>query len=1855
MLRLRHFLSLLLVFLFAPISWGQVNAFDDDFLVNENEVWTGNLGENDIVPIGQTATFSVVEGPNFGSFNFTTGGNFQYTPPLNQFGFRDSIYYQVCANNVCDIAGVEFYVIFRNTIPFAGNDFFSVEFNTPRIANVTNNDGDPDSITDPIDTSLDWFKFTNPTNGIVNVFAIDGTFTYTPNSGYIGNDSFQYYVVDHCGLYAIATVNLTVVGPNQNPTASDQTITALSEDVVYSGSLLPLVSDPENDAITFSVTNPPASGSLQLNSNGSYTYSPQPNFTGTVSFTFNACDVVGQCDQGIVTLTINNVDNDPPQLVNDSKILNEDSTGLITASTNDFDDTGVLTYSIFSQPSNGTVALINANGQFSYTPVANFFGLDSFVIQACDGVNCATSIVNVQVNGVNDAPTALPFTLTLNEDSNSSGTINTVTDAEPNALVYSTPGGNAISGLVINSNGTFNYTAPANYFGTQTINIQGCDPQGLCAGSTFTIIVNSLNDLPIAASDTYSINEDQPLSGNLSNGEYDVEGGSLTYTTTQVASNGLLNLSSNGQFTYSPNTNWFGTETININVCDSQNGCTGTQLIITVASVNDLPTTSPANLSANEDNALTGTLSSFAFDVETTALIYSLQTQPASGTFNLSSNGSYTFTPSINFNGTLSASYQVCDASNACVSGIITINVASVNDAPVASNFSINLNEDQTSSGVVAGISDVDHSTLVITITSGAQNGNFTLSNNGTYNYVPNANYFGSESITYNVCDPLGLCASGTLSIQIASVEDLPQAMGESLAVIEGNLLTGNLSTNDFDGDGDLLSYSALGVAQNGTLVLNTNGSFSFLPNDGFLGSESVGYLVCDGNGNCASATLNIDVLTSNTGPSVVSSAFTIDEDETLSSSLLEFVTDAEGGIFTFITLEAPAQGSIQWLSNGNFVFTPSQNFYGNDSFTYRVCDNGLLCAEATVSITIQPVNDAPVVSAITYVAFEDMSASENIGEYDFDIENEAISYQLISSPAHGIGTLNENGVLEYTPNANYNGFDLISYQACDASGACTLSELEILVLSVNDNPIAQPDFITIQEDESAIGIIEDLVTDADNESLFFGTMISPSNGMLVIQNNGNYTYTPNGNFSGADQFTYLVCDGTGICDTATIQVTVASVNDAPTAVNDSLTINEEETIELNLAANDFEIENQLMSYELEGISSLGNISLSTQGVLYFEANENTFGTESLTIHVCDSEGLCSESEVLITINPINDLPTISLEAFSLEEDSQISIDLANYVSDIEGSPLNFALAGNAENGMIEFSQAGIVSYIPYENYFGNDAVAFTVCDTENGCTEGVIEFNITSVNDEPESQNSQITLSEDSATEGNFNELVSDADGEDLFFTILQNTQNGTFIASFDGSFVYAPTANFFGWDTLSYMACDASGACDSSIISFEITFVNDLPIINSEGVQIIINNTVSGTVADNDIELDFETLVYTMLEDNSGGTFLLQSDGSYTYTPANDTTGLFTVNYAACDPCSACEYGTLSLLVVSEENANTPPTANNFTGQTCPGGSIAINLFNSISDNQESSEQLNLSFGTANSGNYQLDAETQELIYQASPFASGVIVIPYYVCDNGIIQMCDTAEIMLEILPQSTIEITGFQSEQISCFGANDGSIEINATTTLGNIQYDWNNGSESASIDMLAPGSYSVIISSDAPCPINQSAQFDIFEPSELIGTYNLIDADGTNSTIGDSIQLSISGGTPGYTITWNTPNGTILNELAIEINLNGEYSYTITDNHDCTFSESVIIASIQEQVNSSSFLIYPNPIDDAHILQVQGESDIIQIDILDSKGTLITTTLPKQTFATLETANWSSGLYSMRIHTSRGISTYRLIKQ
>jgi hypothetical protein len=686
-----------------------------------------------------------------------------------------------------------------------------------------------------------------------------------------------------------------------------------------------------------------------------------------------------------------------------------------------------------------------------------------------------------------------------------------------------------------------------------------------------------------------------------------------------------------------------------------------------------------------------------------------------------------------------------------------------------------------------------------------------------------------------------------------------------------------------------------------------------------------------------------------------------------------------------------------------------------------------------------------------------------------------------------------------------------------------------------------------------------------------------------------------------------------------------------------------------------FEVENQTMSYELLGASNLGEATVTGTGIFTLVPNANVFGTETLIVSICDSQGACNESIVEITVNSVNDLPYVLEQAYSTEEDITLNATLLYMASDIEESELNFTTSSTTSNGILVLNSNGAFTYTPKEDYYGTESLAYTVCDTEGGCSEGTLEIVIASVNDAPQAQSTLITLSEDSATEGSFSVFTSDADNDSLTISVLQTTEHGTFITTPNNGFAYAPTANFFGLDSIQFSVCDPSGVCDSATITFEVTFLNDLPIINNEGVQIFMNTGYEGSVSSNDLELDFETLIYSVIEDNSGGLFTLQADGSYTYGPTTDTTGLFTVHYVACDPCNACEYGILTIYVVSEEEANTPPTAFNYQGQLCPGGSIAIDLLGMITDAEETSQELNLSFGTANSGNYQLDAETQELVYQASAFASGQIVIPYFVCDNGVISMCDTAEIVLDILPVSPIEITGFQTQQITCFGTADGSISVEAQTTLGSVTYNWNNGSEVSSIGQLSPGIYTVEISSDAPCPINQSAQFEIFQPAELIGSYTFIDADGTNSTLGDSLQVSVSGGTPGYSISWITPQGTINNQESIEITANGNYSYTITDAHDCMYSENIVIAHVGEISSRVELNVFPNPIEGSESLQISCNTNVETLEIMDSKGALVHCKNALGYSTIIETSSWTAGIYTLRIHTQEGITARRIVKQ
>ncbi|MFN5620732.1 MAG: Ig-like domain-containing protein [Flavobacteriales bacterium] len=1841
--------AFVLLALLTSFGNAQVVANNDDFLVNENEPYTDSFIYNDQLPAGQTPVYSIIEGPQFGTINLQSNGTFTYNPPLNQYYIRDSVYYQVCVGNACDIAGAEFYVIFRNTSPFAGADYFMVEMNSTRVGNVTANDGDPDSLTDPISTELEWVKLNNPTNGIVTSFDIFGNFTYVPNTGFMGSDSFQYYVVDHCGLYQIATVYLTVTAPNQSPTASNQTVNSLSEDVVYSGSLNALVSDPENDAITYSVFSPSAHGQIALASGGSYTFTPNPNFNGTTSFVFSACDIVGQCANGTITLVVNNVDNDPPTLVDDLKIMNEDSSVSINVSTNDSDDTGTLTYSLFSNASHGNATLLLATGTFSYTPNPNYFGFDSFVIQACDGVNCSNSIVYMQVNGINDAPTGQPYTLVTSEDVAAQGTISFIADPDLTALVFTTPQGNTIQGLTINSDGSYSYNPPLNYSGTQSLTVQGCDAQNSCASGVLTIQVNAVNDLPVVTNKSFTFIEDAVFQGNVSNGNSDVEGSALTYSASGTPVGGSLNLNTDGNFTYTPNANWFGSESIAIQVCDNQGGCSTLQLNLTVSAVNDLPTMSSATFTTNEDVAFTGNLNTLAADIETAALNFTITTPPSNGNLSTSPNGSFSYTPSVNFFGTDIVTVNACDAANACVSATITFNITSVNDVPVAQDRSITMNEDETTTGSLI-FSDADHSSLVVSVVQSAQNGQFTINNQGQFSYAPSANFFGSETITLSVCDALSACDAATISFQVNSVQDNPVAANDIAIVVEGNDISGNLSLNDTDGDNDALTYTALNQPSQGAWSLTGNGAFSYTPSTGFLGVESVTYRVCDITNLCDSATLTINVVTANTAPSAINSAFTLTEDTPLSESLTAFLTDAEGGSFIYTTLIAPSHGSIQWLSGNTFIYTPQLNYAGTDNFTYRVCDSGNLCAEASVSLVVSAVNDAPLLNGDALQVEEDSSLNISIATNDIEAEGEAIQYTLTGTASNGTINLTSTGILSYVPFANFFGTESVTYTACDPNNNCTNGILALEVTPVNDVPVAASANYSTDEDTSLNGSLAFYVSDSENDALTYVSN-SPS---LQINSNGDFSFVPANNFFGEITIDYSVCDAPESCSSASIIFTVNAINDAPLAADDVLNIVEDESVVVALSLNDSDVENESLHYSLMGASTLGEVSLSDDGLMQYIPIANSFGAEVLMINVCDEQGACSTAEVIIEVAPVNDAPIIETIIIQTEEELAIDGSIAELVTDIEGQVLNYLSIGVSSLGEFTLLTDGSYAFVPNMNAFGSEAIAFEVCDSDGACSSGSILLEVSPINDTPQAVSAQITLSEDSATEGNFFDYSTDEDNEELFITITTDVANGTLIYDTTGYFVYAPHAHFFGMDTLHYAVCDGSGACAQSELVFEVTFVNDLPIIVDEGVQLIINENYSGSVATNDIELDFEPLVYTVINDQSGGTFTMNTDGSFIYTPATDTTGLFFVEYSACDPCNACSQGTIQLYVVSPEDANTPPSATSLSTSVCQGSSVVINVYNLVSDAQDASGTLQLSFGTVNSGSYQLDPETQELVYHAGSFASGQVVIPYYVCDNGIISMCDTAALTIDILPASGISITDLDASVVSCFGAADGSIALQAEG-LGQLTYTWSNGLEGSAIANLNGGVYSVVISSDEACVASQSAEFTITEPQQLTATSGISDINGDGIGAGDVIELSIDGGFGAYAIDWQTSFGTTGNGTDFIIAQDGGYAYIITDANGCSIEGNVAITSVNSIDAAGLLSIYPNPIGANQQITIQSSKTMEFLSIHDARGRLIASYQPYGNSITVETTSWSTGLYHYAVRVDGRNYTGTIVKQ
>ena len=438
------------------------------------------------------------------------------------------------------------------------------------------------------------------------------------------------------------------------------------------------------------------------------------------------------------------------------------------------------------------------------------------------------------------------------------------------------------------------------------------------------------------------------------------------------------------------------------------------------------PTVSNDTYTIPEDSVLTVSdlhLSVLAndsdLDGDSLTVSTSLVVNPTFGSVSMNSDGTFTYTPNANFTGTDSFSYRVLDGLGGYTDGIVYVTVTPVADGPTAVSDVYAVAEDQTLTfsdinlGVLANDFDVDGDSLTIDTTpvNTPQNGSLTLNSDGTFHYTPNANFTGTDSFEYKVEDGTGNAGSGTVTINVTSVNDNPVAVSDSFTMNEDETLTSSVSllANDSDLDGDSLTVNTTPVADvvNGTLTLNADGTFTYVPPANHHGSELFTYEVSDGNGGTAQASVTITIGAVNDTPIPVSDSYSVDENSSinvsLSLGLIANDTDMDGDTLTVDTTPVvdTSNGTLALNSDGTFTYTPYANYWGSDSFTYRVTDGNGGVATTTVNIAITEVpNQAPVIADIdsTYTLTQGQDTVITATATDVDGDAVTWSYEEVMS-----------------------------------------------------------------------------------------------------------------------------------------------------------------------------------------------------------------------------------------------------------------------------------------------------------------------------------------------------------------------------------------------------------------------------------------------------------------------------------------------------------------------------------------------------------------------------------------------------------------------------------------------------------------------------------------------------------------------------------------------------------------------------------------------------------------------------------------------------------------------------------------
>ncbi|UCE01799.1 MAG: tandem-95 repeat protein [Candidatus Latescibacterota bacterium] len=756
------------------------------------------------------------------------------------------------------------------------------------------------------------------------------------------------------------------------------------------------------------------------------------------------------------------------------------------------------------------------------------------------------------------------------------------------------------------------------------------DDGAVSTRDTMSVVVGdgpSTNQAPVASSDGYEIQKEQVLTasapGVLAN-DNDADGDLITAILVDDVSSGVLTLNSNGSFTYTPDAGFVGVDAFSYSAFDGslQSNAATVSIDVTPYSVSFAPTNDATILSTAPDSSI-GTDNDLRVEQDSNvyrsylkfsvtglgSVVYAARLRlyvnngsddvgaihavsnyyEGTGTAWVETvltwnNAPAIVTPALDaLASAASGTWVEFDLTDAITGdGIYSFAIQNASDNSVEFDAKEGGNTPQLiveteedggggnaspvavadtwatleetplavpAPGVLGNDSDANGDSLVASIASGPAGGALLLNADGSFTYTPSLDFAGADTFDYLVSDDRGATDVGRVTIQVTGINDPPVAVADAYATLEDEALIvggAGVVANDIDVDGDALSATLLVAPGHGTLVLNVEGSFTYTPHPDFNGSDTFSYRAEDGSGESSSASVGLMVSAVNDDPVAVddSATTTVSTPLTVAApGVLGNDTDPEADPLTAVLRNGPAKKWVTLAPDGGFTYAPTPGFVGVQSFGYSVRDGNGGSHTGTLTITVTEANAAPVATADAYAMAEDdtlLVVAPGVLANDSDVDGDSLSVTLETAAAHGVVSLNPEGAFTYTPEPQFNGTDTFTYTLEDGRGGTDVGSVALSVSPSNDAPIATAESFHVRSGSklrlAAPGVLLN-DSDADGDSLVAQAETMTQHGLLRLEADGGLTYSPAPGFSGSDSFSYRATDG--VAESAAITVTL--------------------------------------------------------------------------------------------------------------------------------------------------------------------------------------------------------------------------------------------------------------------------------------------------------------------------------------------------------------------------------------------------------------------------------------------------------------------------------------------------------------------------------------------------------------------------------------------------------------------------------------------------------------------------------------------------------------------------------------------